>query len=79
MYILVPFPADYKDRQKKYLVVTGAIFCVIAAILFVIGVGLWIAVGVLVSEPLDATGSKYKSWLPFLSSSYIPQIHEKIG
>ena len=57
MYILVPFPADYKDRQKKYLVVTGAIFCVIAAILFVIGVGLWIAVGVVVSDPPDGSKS----------------------
>ena len=71
--------ADYADWQQKYLLVFGAILCVIAAILFVIGVGVWIAVGVLLSQPPDTTGSKYKSWLPFLSSSYIPQIHEKIG
>ena len=62
-----PLPADYVEMQQKCLVVTGAVFCVI---FFVIGVVLWIAVGVVVSNPPD--GSKYKSWfkLPFLSSSF---------
>ena len=35
----------------------GAITCITAAVLFVIGVGLWIAVGVVVSDPPN--GSKY--------------------
>ena len=48
---------DYAEMQKKCLVVTGAILC---EIFFVIGVVLWIAAGVVVSDPPD--GSKYKSW-----------------
>ena len=55
---MASFPADIADWQQKCLAVTGAILCVVAAILFVIGVGLWIAVGVLVSDPPD--GSKFK-------------------
>ena len=46
------FPADpeRKDKWKNQLRI-GGICCVIGIIIFVIGVALWIAVGVVVSSP----------------------------
>ena len=47
------FPADdeqKRDQWKKKLL-TGGIFCVIGIVLSVIGVPLWIAVGVVVANP----------------------------
>ena len=43
------FPADY-EKWKNLLWIGGSL-CVIAIILFVIGVALWIAVAVVVSNP----------------------------
>ena len=45
-------PADNEHKREwKNELLTGGIFCVIGVVLFVTGVALWIAVGVVVANP----------------------------